>query len=234
MNVYTEYAISAPEGKLIKRTVTEEELNLTNQIVDALSKDKAVTVTNAFQLAGWGNVNIHHCKSHTMLGMAVTHIPMRAPFKLIEGELVPIFGANLTDTPVLSLDWEPNGLPIKMGTVIQAAPNGATWQFHNQWFFAFDNERRCYRLPLPNIYEDCHICTGQFTGVGATLQELAERTMTQFATSNWSKDLLGKLEDTQRLFRWKPNGEGFQVLMPELDWTELCQKVSVQPSEYVP
>jgi hypothetical protein len=94
------------------------------------------------------------------------------------------------------------------------------------WLFACDVDKRGYRLPLPNLHDDCRICTGAFDGDQETAFDCVKASLEQFNKSKWNADLMRTSEQSKQFFRFKPTRDGFETLPIQSDnWTMLCEKV---------
>jgi hypothetical protein len=95
------------------------------------------------------------------------------------------------------------------------------------WLFAFNQDHNGYRLPLPNLHDDCSICTGQFESSYNTVQAGLIASLEQFNQSKWNSDLMRTSDQSQQFFRFRPTNETFETLpIAVADWTTLCEKVS--------
>ena len=98
------------------------------------------------------------------------------------------------------------------------------------WLFACDADKRGYRLPLPNLHDDCRICTGAFDDLGNG-RRCVTASLEQFRKSKWNADLMRTSEQSQKFFRFQPTKETFETLPIQADdWTTLCDKVGHAPS----
>jgi hypothetical protein len=102
------------------------------------------------------------------------------------------------------------------------------------WLFACDQDHRGFRLPLPNLHDDCRICTGNFEDRYDTGGEAVLASLEQFRKSKWNADLMRTVERSQKFFRFQPTNETFHTLPIEAaDWTALCDKVSTDIMERI-
>jgi hypothetical protein len=89
-------------------------------------------------------------------------------------------------------------------------------------------------LPLPNLHDDCLVCTGQFPDQYKSASEAVNASLEQFRKSKWNADLLQGLERSQQFFRFQPTNETFTTLpIAAADWTTLCDKVATDILERV-
>jgi hypothetical protein len=226
------------DGSLFWRTVRDEELNLQQNIFDQMAEGTARTMPDIFAMEDWGVVHAAVLPAFTYLTVPLNKLPMRAPFKLV-GEkkadqiLVPVFSSK-TD-PVFSMEWEPfPTLSLKLLARIQRKPK--FWEASGTWLFAGSKDGNQWRLPLPNIHDDCGVCEGDdWDRSSDTLRGALRNVLDQFSKSTWNADLWKDPEKTQRMFRFKPKKDGFDELPLEDggDWTALCAKVSVDITKHL-
>lgn len=215
------------DGRCIRRVTTESEIQIANDVLAQLSAGTWHKVINAWHIKGYGNVGLATRSNQCYWTVPLQRLIMKAPFKMINGAMVPLFTSS-TD-PVLSLEWKPAGdirLFITQHTVPDPAGNHAVG---NTYLFAVDKRGNYWKLPLPNLYDDCRVCMGS-NGIayGANAQELFLQLIMNFEESRWNADLWKTVEQTQNLFRFEPKNEGFVTLPPTASWTQLSVKVSTE------
>jgi len=132
--------------------------------------------------------------------------------------------ASSTDIE-MPLVWKvPAG--IKVVFVVCTKQEDELVSVDGNWLFASDGDKRGYRLPLPNLHDECRICTGAFEGDQETAFECVRASLEQFGKSKWNSDLMRTSEQSQKFFRFKPTKETFETLPIQADnWTVLCDKV---------
>jgi hypothetical protein len=92
-----------------------------------------------------------------------------------------------------------------------------------RWLFAFSKDNNGYRLPLPNLHDECSICTGEFDDSYDTALGGIVASLEQFNQSKWNSDLMRTVAQSQKFFRFRPTNETFTTLPIEAaDWTTLC------------
>jgi hypothetical protein len=218
-------------GTLTERTISERDLNAEQSMLDTLTENVARQVRNVFHVPGWGPVHASVGQHDTLWSVPIDHIPLHARFRLIDQVLVPMF-ASAADLE-MPLVWK---VPAEVKVVFVVSTR---WEddlvcTDGNWLFACDTENRGYRLPLPNLHDDCRICTGAFEGDQETALECVRASLEQFNQSKWNSDLMRTIEQSQKFFRFKPTKETFETL-PILgeNWTALCNKVSTAIMERV-
>lgn len=226
----TEIVLHA-NGTLTERVVRERELDAGQAVLDALTQEVIRTVRNVMAIPGWGPVHANVGLTDTLWSVPVDRIPLHARFRLINGVLVPMF-ASTTDIE-LPLVWQAPA-PVRLVFAIATKVEDEFVSVDGNWLFACDANKRGYRLPLPNLHDDCRICTGAFAGQQETALACVKASLEQFNQSKWNADLMRTIEQSQKFFRFKPTNETFETLpIQSEDWTWLCDKVSTALMERI-
>lgn len=221
--------IMNPEGRILKRTINEELLDVQDSLLDAIGGSVSRVAYHVFPLPELGMVNMRINEgSVCYYTVRLKSIPMKSPFRLVENVLVPNFSSNVD--PVLPLIWTPpEGMGLAMLIIIQSAKvdvNKYESSTEFQYLVAFDAKTALYRMPLANVYDDGRLCLGRFDAVANSHVEVIDKVLAQFKASQWNSDLWRKPELSQKMFRFKPSNENFEVLPPLEPWQKLCEKIS--------
>jgi hypothetical protein len=223
--------ILRPNGTLVERSVKERELDAGPQVLEALQAGLTREVRHVLLLPEWGPVHANVGDTDTLWTVALKRIPLHARFRLINQVLVPAF-ASTTDLE-LPLEWQAPP-EVRLAFVVRSEEGDGGIRVGGNWLFACDGNGRGYRLPLPNLHDDCLICTGQFEDQYPSAALGISASVEQFRKSKWNADLLRTLERSQKFFRFQPTNETFTTLPIEAaDWTTLCDKVSTEIMERV-
>jgi hypothetical protein len=219
-----------PDGSFLERLLNERPLNVGQGVLDTLTENVVRTVRNVFHIPNWGNVHASVGLHDVLWCIALDRIPLHARFKLINQVMVPMF-ASSTDLE-MPLMWKvPQSVKVVF-CVLTKADDGFV-SVEGNWLFACDQDKRGFRLPLPNLHDDCRICTGQFEGDQETALECVKASLDQFAVSKWNSDLMRTIEQSQKFFRFLPTKDTFEPLAVQGEWTGLCSKVSTALFERV-
>ncbi len=73
-------------------------------------------------------------------------------------------GGGGTATVEMPLVWHVPS-PVKVIFAVLTKEADDVVSVNGNWLFAAEEKRRGFRLPLPNLHDDCRICTGAF-GIG--------------------------------------------------------------------
>jgi hypothetical protein len=218
-------------GTLVERTIRERDLNAGPAVLDALTEDVSRCVRQVLFLPDWGSVHASVGINNTHWTVAIDRLPLHARFRLINGVLVPAFASN-SDLE-LPLVWQAPK-EMRLAFVVGTEPEGGCVRVTSNWLFACDAQQRAYRLPLPNLHDDCRICTGNFDDRHASGAECVAASLEQFRKSKWNSDLMRTVERSQQCFRFQPTNESFTTLpIAVADWTTLCDKVSTAIQERI-
>ncbi len=219
------------DGTLIERRVHERILDVGQSVMDALTEEIKRGIRNIIHLPQLGMAHANVSTNHTLWSVAIDRISLNTKFRLIDDVLVPAFTAE-TDIEI-PLVWH---APKEMRLVfaVQTACCHDSIKIDGNWLFACDMDNRGYRLPLPNLYDDCRICTGNFQEHYESHHKALVASLEQFRKSQWNSDLMQNLELSQRFFRFRPTNESFETLPIQAEnWTTLCKKVSTSVLERI-
>jgi len=123
---------------------------------------------------------------------------------------------------------------VRLAFAVRTEFVGDCVKIKGNWLFACDKNNQGYRLPLPNLHDDCLICTGNFEDLYDSCGEALVASLEQFRKSKWNADLMRTIEQSQKFFRFKPTDETFETLpIQATDWTALCDKISTAVMERV-
>lgn len=219
-------------GTLVERTIRERDLKAEGEVLDELTADVTRRLRNVMTIPDWGVVHANVGCDDTYWSVPINRIPLKARFRLTNGVLLPMF-ASLTDLEMPMVWLAPP--EVKLVFVIRTETddeadndNDDDVRVDGNWLFAYHQNGNGYRLPLPNLHDDCVLCTGSFGPCYATAQAAVEASLQQFHQSQWNSDLMRTVAQSQQFFRFKPTNEAFETLpINAADWTALCEKVSV-------
>ena len=211
-------------GTITERTIKERDLKAEGEVLDSLTAEVARGHRNVVQIPGWGIAHASVGLSDTIWSVPIDKIPLKARFRVINGVLVPMF-ASQTELEMPMVWQAPE--EVRLMLVVRTIFEGDSVMVDGNWLFAFNQDNNGYRLPLPNLHDDCSLCTGQFKDQHESGQQCVTASLEQFNQSKWNSDLMRTIEQSQKFFRFRPTNETFETLAIEAtDWTTLCEKVS--------
>lgn len=231
------YAIK--DGQFYLVTETHQRLDLPTGTLAKIVQESGVKLTKLFDAGLVGGMTSSIVGCSIQAGAANFTVPIdtitiRARFHMGADKMMgPDFAARLVPTSVapMVIDWK-TPLNMKLYLMVSVAPTGSRLYVVNTFLFAMDKDKRVYRLPTSNVYEDCRVCMGDFDSTSDTHVDCISKAVTQFRTSDWNADLAHRggstsMEWAMKLFRFKPlEPEGFEQQAPTEDWTKLCTKIS--------
>jgi hypothetical protein len=221
MNNKTEFILSS-DGKIIQREIVENEKILSASALDELSTGVVRHLSAAFELPEIGPVNCDINQECAHFTCRIPFLPLKTRYVIKDEILVPSFSSKRD--PVFDLKWK---APQDMRLILVIeVHSGNTYLIGVCYLFAFDPDKRCYRLPLGNLYDDGKICMGDFRTNLGDCQKAVQAAWEQFKTSAWNGDLDSRKEWSQQLFRFKATKDGFDQLEPADKWTALADKIS--------
>ena len=210
-------------GTLTERTIRERDLLAEGEVLDELTADVTRRQRNVLAVPGWGVAHADVGLTDTIWSVPINRIPLKARFRVINGILLPMF-ASLTDLE-MPLVWQAPK-EVRLVFVVRTTVEDCV-VIGGNWLFAFSHDNNGYRLPLPNLHDECTICTGEFADCYDTAQAAVVASLEQFNQSKWNADLMRTVAQSQKFFRFRPTNETFTTLpIDAADWTTLCDKVS--------
>jgi hypothetical protein len=211
------------DGSFVERLVSERVLDAGQSVLDTLTENITRHIRNVFHIPGWGAVHANAGLTDTLWSVPIDRIPLHARFRLINQVMVPMFASG-TDIE-MPLVWKvPAGVKIVFAVLTKQEDDIVSVE--GNWLFACDQDKRGYRLPLPNLHDDCRICTGAFDGDQETAFECVKASLEQFGKSKWNADLMRTSEQSKQFFRFQPTKDSFETLPIQGEWTGLCNKIS--------
>jgi len=211
-------------GTLTERTTRERDLQAEDDVLDALTADVTRKQRNVMLIPEWGVAHANVGLYDTVWTVPIDRLPLKARFRLLNGVLVPMF-ASTTDLE-MPLVWRPPA-EVRLAFVVRTDRADDRANVLGNWLFALNQDRNGYRLPLPNLHDECTLCTGEFEPSYETDQAAIIASLKQFELSKWNSDLMRTVAQSQKFFRFQPTNETFTTLPIEAkDWTSLCDRVS--------
>jgi hypothetical protein len=229
----TEYVVQN-DGVILRRLIREYTVNADNNLAQSLITGMAIKIKNAAMVNGTPVHLSVTAEEVCYWTVRLNALPFRVPMRVSSGGIMtPDFGAgtNAPNTIIVDASWVP---PESMRLVLLVATNHGGQL--TTWLYAISPAARYYKLPAPNLYDDCRVCLGDFYPDGAKCQvDYLNAVCEQFAKSQWNSDLWRNNPNTEPMFRFKPGTEGSAIttLPPLAEWTTLCAKVATGTIERV-
>jgi hypothetical protein len=211
----------------LRRTITDEEFSITNEVVAAMASDLVLTVRTVFGLPndhGPVNLSLGRDRYYTVM---LSHLSIKTAWIFFKDKniLTPNFGSGNVP-PVMTMKWYPPA-EMELYAVFNLDVIGTILAVY---LLAYHHEDKTWwRLPLGNLYDDGKVCMGRTPNPSSTSdQDTIVKWLAILEQSQWNADLWNSVEKTQRLFQFKPlKDSGFeQVPLPkDVNWMSLCDKI---------
>jgi hypothetical protein len=223
--------IIGKDGTVTERIIKERTLKVQESAVEILTANVTRPLRQALSIPGWGVAHANVGAEDTVWSVPIDRIPLSARFGMVDGVLVPKFAS--TTEMSMPLVWKaPKS--VRLIFALQTQQEDKTTVIQGNWLFAFNQAGNGFRLPLPNLHDDCRICMGAFPLKYPSAQECVVASLQQFNQSKWNSDLMRTVEAAQKFFRFQPTNETFETLpIDSPDWTKLCDKVSTALMERI-
>ncbi len=226
-----------PDGTSFIVRELYEQRDITQCILNQIASERSLLIKDAFKIADWNiNLVIKNEGMHAICRLPSLNLTAHYTTNS-EKILVPVFmkenderAANHVLIPAV---WDiPDGMRLMFSAAV------ADWNtddlpqtFPNQCchLVAFNSSGQAWQLPLPNLFDDCSVCMGQFNGRGPTIQDAVGLALGQLHKSSWNSDLVeGKVPQSQSLFRFKMTDKAVECvpLADGVKWESFCKKVS--------
>jgi hypothetical protein len=170
-------------GTLTERTIRERDLKAEGEVLDELTADVTRSQRNVLAIPGWGVAHANVGLNDTIWSVAINRIPLKARFKLVNSVLVPMF-ASMTDLEMPMVWTAPP--EVRLVFVVRTTVEDDCVIVGGNWLFAYNKDHNGYRLPLPNLHDECSLCTGQFEDSHDTAQQALVASLEQFNRSKWN------------------------------------------------
>ena len=231
--------IFTSDGKLLREDVSSREIAITPEIVNSISASMMVPIPGVIVHPRWGQINLNvESNGKCWWAVGLKALTLRCSYKVgKDGVAFPDLGSvSSKDEPVLTREWvTPEDMRLMF--FMTTYNRGGTFEKNGYaYLFAFDCFKQTWRLPIGNLFDDCHLCLGKEDFYADSHLAVLSDTLDQFSNSEWNNDLWtqsDKMMKTQNLFRFKPGNETFTQLPSVNHWTHYCYKVSVALSEKV-
>ncbi len=213
---------------------------VTEAMMQKFNKGMVMTIKRAFpcpETGGTGSLILTATERYAVARLST--LKLNCHFRLVGDKvLVPVFIGKEGDTSeyiAAAPLWKvPEDMVLLFGSKIYNCDDmrNAPATSHDQscWLIAYDKEKRAYKLPISNVYDDCAICMGKFEGTAPTASEAFGMALKQFNASDWNADLAGGTGNSDSLFRFKTKKDETETLAPSEHWTKLCTVISTPMS----
>lgn len=232
-----------PDGSSHFVTMQSSPRKVTEKIMEKFTKNISLNLKRAFPCEETGGTASIICTNTERYAVArLKVIKLNCHFRLVGDKvLVPVFVGKETSREgyiAAAPEWTvPDDMILLFAARIynfnDVGRPLATNPDHSCYLIAYDKDKRSYRLPISNVYDDCAICMGKFNGDADTASEALSLAMRQFNASDWNADLSGETTNSDSLFRFKTKDELTECLPPAYPWPKLCKVVSTPITQLI-
>lgn len=232
------------------RTVRSSR-DISEEIARQFASGVTISLKNAFEVKQ-GVVSVIASATQRFCCVELNKINLLAHFAIGQQNiLTPRFFAPKDEVgqglPKTTMVWHPpeNMTLVFAVSMTQDETTHKDWssnRYQQTFLIAFDSVKRSYLLPLPNLYDDCSICMGEFNGRDYSMQTSFQKALEQFDNSSWNSDLLGNLgPKSQQLFQFEvEDTETNQVdwdsehgAVIRANWPQMAEKVSTPVTQMI-
>lgn len=239
--------ILTKEG-VVKRTISEQLVGNVNEYLAEAASSVPTDIPSVFSSPHGTRVHMRSSRARITLYCLLKYLELNTvwrPFGENAKRVFP-FGARQQEGDFgATYQWKPYGherYPQKPGDapttkegdmflyyIFSTVKDGATWKAGETYLIATrKGDKRFWRLPLHNLYEDGRICMGSgYALQGATLQERFNNSMKHFEAAPWNTDISAPAERIQALFSFDLKGKQLEI---PANWHE--QSYAVANSNY--
>jgi hypothetical protein len=228
------------DGQMALVETTTRDIEITDDIVARLSQDLSLSIANFTKLDGH-QVGIAMNGSEVIIAVHVSTLNLNTNYHVAaDGLLHPKFcNKNSNESsvlPVLPAKWQ---VPANMKLVFAARVYGSKTKSPSTrpssacFLLAFDEQRRAYRLPIGNLFDDGAMCMGEFQGAADSCMAAFVKAYEQLQCSDWNGDLLKDQEKTDALFSFKMTEASVECVPFVGDWTAHCEKIATPTTSCV-
>ncbi len=229
-----------PDGSAFHTIISRSPRQVTEAMMEKFNKGMVMNLKRAFPCPETGgSASLIFTTTDRYAVARLPHLKLNCHYRLIGDKvLVPVFIAKDSDTSeyiAAAPVWKvPDDMVLLFATRVynfsDLRRQPATSPDQSCWLIAYDKDKRAYKLPISNVYDDCAVCMGQFDGAAPTVSEAFSRALKQFGASDWNADLAGGTGNSDSLFRFKTKKDETESLPPTAPWTSLCTVISTPMS----
>ncbi len=229
-----------PDGSAFHTVINRYPRQVTEAMIEKFNKGITMSLKRAFpcpETGGTASLIFTMTERYAVARLA--ELKLNCHFRLVGDKvLVPVFIGKDSDTSeyiAAAPVWKvPDDMVLLFATRVynfsDLRHQPATSPDQSCWLIAYDKDKRSYKLPISNLYDDCAVCMGAFKGDAPTVSEAFSMAMKQFNASDWNADLAGGTGNSDSLFRFKAKKDETESLPSSEHWTNLCTVISTPMS----
>ena len=219
-----------PSGFAYMRTVSETPVSIDRAILQTVGGEAKVSALNIGTVMRNGANHRFSMQlsnsSYVLMYVELGYLIIRSSINSANG-VVTMDPLPPRESIPVDLRWDvPSGMKLRYIVTGQRC-SLARFQIDKCYLIASHADGRNFRLPLPNIFDDGSMCTGEFNKIHPTKQDALQAAIIQLDSSTWNSDLYSSKADSfkysnRELFKWVANDGGFEQRPTNQDWTGLC------------
>lgn len=220
------------DGSVEHVTETRSNRNLTADVIARIGSNVTRHVPNAFK-SGDDRVGIlvNGAELYTYKFMRVLNI--NSSFKVGEDKrLRPIYlsHADKRTNPDLYPQFVgkwlvPSNMRLMFACKVQGESDIVNIGYKSACFLIAWDDKQARRLPLPNLYDNCYMCMGEYNGRTLCIEDSFARAVEQLEKSEWNSDLLedSRQKGSDVMFQFVPHNDQGMIPMPcPATWRDVC------------
>jgi hypothetical protein len=199
-------------------TETRSNRNLNEDVISKIGSGAVRHVRKAFMHDG-SPVGLLVSAAETWGYKFMPNLKINCMFRIMgDKTLRPIYMHNdeksskVAEYPQFVADWVvPPSMRLMFASRIKMNPEPYCEYKNSCLLIAWDpSSKRAHRLPLPNLYDNCYMCMGEYNGRGASMEEAFGKAADQLDKSEWNSDLVtdSRIQGSDEMFQFKPSAEG--------------------------
>lgn len=166
--------------------------------------------------------------AETIAWAVLPELPLHTHFEVGPDKILrPLFASSsdsedaLSDHPKINARWRCDRFNIRLVFAVRMTAVEGYYQIPSRdgcYLFAFSgNDRKCYLLPLPNLYDHGALCMGSFNGTMLAIAGCVKAALEQLEKSQWNTDLLDatKTKKCQDMFQFRVTDDSLDTVFPD-------------------
>ena len=233
MNKEEHYVRFNTDGTVEHVIETRSYRNMTEDIAAKLTAGATKHIKKVFMHDGTA-VGLISTNTEMFAYKFLSVLKLNSSFKILADKtLRPIFLSSAEKTslhPQFVGQWVvPQSMRLMFAAKIKKAPDESYMYAESKnacLLIAWDEAKRPRRLPLPNLYDNCYMCMGEYNGRGPTICDAFTAAANQMDKAEWNSDLLNesRVSGADHMFQFKPSEDGLSMASMAVSpsWINIC------------
>lgn len=220
------YLALHPDGKIYDMRLTMRDMGDQSAVLEAIGGQLPVELGPSFRLPNGSVVGIQRKNRNVYMYAKMEALKLNTVWRPYGSSPVKLMlvGVSTGETDFqASYLWHPPD-DMKLWLVSVMTPTGPSGAYLPELTYIIAvGKKKFYRLPLPNLYEDCRICMGSWASKNIeTWQDRFIEVYEQFWNAPWNTDLSDKHKPTESTAMFVFDSKGKQLPSPD-GWEKLCR-----------